>query len=168
MGRRVFAERRVNIVVAMSDAKASNNMDDVLSTYSLGSCIGVAVYDAHARVGGLLHYQLPASSADLQRARERPLMFADTGMQWLMGEVQRLGGQPRRLRVRLAGGAQMLNDGGLFDIGRRNHAAIRKILWQLGLFIEAEYVGGTAPRTLMLNVGNGALLIKSGGENIAA
>jgi chemotaxis protein CheD len=158
----------VTIVVRVSDAQTSANPDDVLATYSLGSCIGVTLYDPQAGVGGLLHYQLPASSADPQRAAERPLMFADTGMDWLMKELARLGVEKRRLRVRLAGGAQMLNDSGLFDIGRRNHAAIRKILYRLGLFIETEQVGGNLPRTLFLSVSDGSLIIKTGGIELAA
>ena len=48
----------MNIVIGVSDAKASNNVDDVLATYSLGSCIGVTVYDAHARVGGVKTHAL--------------------------------------------------------------------------------------------------------------
>ena len=58
----------------------------------------------------------------------------------------------------------MLNDQGLFDIGRRNHAAIRKLLWQRGLFIDGERIGGTLPRTMELAVGDGTLSIKCGDE----
>jgi len=39
----------VNIVVGVSDMKVSNDVDSVLITYSLGSCIGIAVYDSEAR-----------------------------------------------------------------------------------------------------------------------
>jgi chemotaxis protein CheD len=156
----------VNVIVGISDAKVSADPQDVLATYSLGSCIGVAVYDPHARVGGLLHFQLPSAGADPNRGQDRPLMFADTGTNWLLKEVQSLGANQRRLRVRIAGAAQMLNDSGLFDIGRRNHAAIRKILWQYGLFIECEHIGGDKPRTMLLNMNNGELMIKSMGASL--
>src|SRR5438128_8921018 len=145
----------------MSEVKASRNLDDVLITYSLGSCIGVAVYDRQARVGGLLHYQLPAASLNLQRAAERPAMFADTGMDALFAGVTALGAQKRRLKVWIAGAAQILDDTGLFDIGRRNHAAIRKILWQNGMFIESEHVGGRLPRTMCLRIEDGTVSIRS-------
>jgi chemotaxis protein CheD len=71
-----------------------------------------------------------------------------------------MGAEKKRMRVRMAGGAKMLNDQGLFDIGRRNHAAIRKIMWQNGMFIDAEHVGGTYPRNMQLNISDGSLLIK--------
>jgi chemotaxis protein CheD len=133
-------------------------------TYSLGSCIGVALYDRAAKVGGMLHYQLPSSTADPQRAAEKPLMFADTGMAWLLGKMAQRGAESRRMQVIVAGGANMLNDHGLFDIGRRNHASIRKILWQHRMFITAEHVGGAAPRTMLLNVADGAVAIKCNDE----
>ena len=151
------------ITINVSDARSSGNPGDVLVTHSLGSCIGVCLYDPHARVAGLLHYQLPSSTLDAMRAKERPAMFADTGMALLLAQMEALGAQKRRMKVRLAGGAAMLNDASSFNIGKRNHAAIRKILWQHGMFIETEDVGGNAPRTVYLAVADGALTIKSGG-----
>jgi chemotaxis protein CheD len=69
------------IIVNVSDAKVSNKLVDVLATYSLGSCIGVCLYDPATSIGGMLHYQLPNSTIDAERAKEKPLMFADTGME---------------------------------------------------------------------------------------
>jgi chemotaxis protein CheD len=154
----------VTIVVNVSDARTSTRAEDVIATYSLGSCIGVSVYDPVAKCGGMLHYQLPTSTLDPQRARQNPLMFADTGMDHLLREVEGLGAQKKRLRVKIAGAAQMLNDGGLFNIGRRNHAAIRKILWQHGLFLDGEDVGGSCPRNLYLRIADGTAETKTQGE----
>ena len=52
----------MNIVVGVADMKISNDPDSVLVTHSLGSCIGVAVYDRAVHAGGLLHFMLPDSS----------------------------------------------------------------------------------------------------------
>ncbi len=155
----------MTIVVNVSDARASNDPAAVLATYSLGSCIGVSLYDPLARVGGMLHFQLPTASLDADKAQRNPMMFADSGMKQLTQMMARLGAEPRRLKVKMAGGAQMLADGNLFNIGRRNHAAIRKILWQTGLLIEAEEVGGSRPRNLYLNVADGTVSIKAGGTS---
>jgi chemotaxis protein CheD len=70
-----------------------------------------------------------------------------------------------RLQVKLAGGAEILNDGKLFSIGRRNHTAIRKVLWQHGLMVSAEQVGGTEPRTVYLHLKDGTTLIKNNGQS---
>lgn len=155
----------MKIIIGVSDARVSADSSDVLATYSLGSCIGVTAYDPVVRIGGLLHFQLPSGSADAQRAAQRPLMFADTGMAALLRDLESHGAQKKHLKIKLAGGAQMLNDAALFNIGKRNHAAIRKVLWQHGLFVEAEAVGGTTPRSLFLSIATGALLLKSGSES---
>ena len=157
----------MTIVVNVSDAKVSRDPDAVLATYALGSCVGVSLYDAEARVAGLLHFQLPTSTMDARKATANPFMFADSGMDSLLKEMERGGAQKRRMKVRLAGAAQMLNDSGLFNIGRRNHAAIRKVLWQQGMFIESEEIGGATPRTMYLRVADGSLTIKSGTESIS-
>lgn len=167
-GQTNFTEGDVSIVVGVSDVKVSADPDEVLITYALGSCIGVSLHDPFAKVAGLLHYQLPSSTADPARALERPCMYADSGMKVLLTELSRMGATQRCLRVRLAGAAKMLNDSMFFDIGRRNHVAIRKIIFQLGMLIDSEHVGGTAPRTMVVKVCDGSLTIKSNGEVIAA
>ena len=153
------------IVVNISDAKAANDPNVVLATYSLGSCIAVALYDPIAHIGGMLHFQLPSSSIDPDRARQFPLMYADTGMECLLHQMGDLGARPKCLKVKLAGAAQMLNDQNSFDIGRRNHAAIRKILWQYGMFIDAQDTGGSTPRNLYLAVADGIVTVKTNGQD---
>ena len=157
----------MNIVVAISDAKVSSRAEDVIMTYSLGSCIAVALFDPLVKVAGMLHFQLPSSTADAARAAERPLMYGDTGMLWLLEKMSQRGAERRRLQVHLAGGANMLNDHGLFDIGRRNHASIRKILWHNKMLINAEHVGGASPRNIQINVVDGSVVIKHNNEYIA-
>jgi hypothetical protein len=55
---------RMQVVVGVADMKVSNRPEEVLVTHALGSCIGVAIYDPEAKVGGLLHFMLPDSSLD--------------------------------------------------------------------------------------------------------
>ena len=55
------------IVVGMADCRISDTPGQVLATYALGSCIGLAIHDAKAGVGGLLHFMLPDSSIDRWR-----------------------------------------------------------------------------------------------------
>jgi len=150
--------------VNVSDAKTSRNPVATLLTHALGSCIGVMLYDGGARVAGMLHFQLPAAASNPGRAKENPAMFADTGMAEVLDQMLRLGATSQQLRVKIAGGAEMLNDGKLFSIGRRNHAAIRKILWQRGLLMDAEDVGGTRPRTVRMRVADGTVTVRSDGE----
>jgi chemotaxis protein CheD len=148
------------IIINVSDAKVSNNSEDVLATYSLGSCIGVCVYDASTTIGGMLHFQLPDSTIDAQRASESPFMFADSGMQILIDKLLSMGANKKRLKVKIAGGAAMANGPSGFDIGKRNFLSIRKVLWQVGMFIDTADVGGSSPRNLYLKMSDGTVTVK--------
>ena len=154
----------MKIVVSISDARVSNDPNDELVTYSLGSCIGVAIHDPITRIGGMLHYQLPSARMDSAKADLNPLMFADTGMKYLIEKMQALGANRKRLQIKIAGGAQVMNDAKTFQIGKRNHAAIRQILWKNGMFINAEDVGGHNARNLSLRIDDGTVQVKSQGN----
>ena len=145
------------IVVGMADCRVGDASSQVLATYALGSCIGLAIHDPKAAVGGLLHFMLPDSAIDPARGRENPWMFADTGIPRLLAEVCARGAVKRRLVVRAVGGASMMDPENVFDIGRRNYQAMRKILWKAGVLIHAEAVGGARSRTVRLEVGSGKL-----------
>jgi chemotaxis protein CheD len=154
---------KARVIVDISDAKVSNDPSDVLVTYSLGSCIGVCLYDPAIHAGGMLHYQLPSSKMDMQRACERPFMFADTGMKLLLNELQSIGASLARMQVKLAGGANMATGPQGFDVGKRNYLAIRKILWSAGMIIHAEDVGGASARNLYMDVADGTVTVRSSG-----
>ncbi|MGE5487667.1 MAG: chemotaxis protein CheD [bacterium] len=151
------------VVVGIADCQVSNDPECTLATYALGSCIAVAIWDPVVRVGGLLHYMLPDSGIDGVKSRERPYMFADTGIPLLFRRAYEYGAQKHRMLVRVAGGAQVMDDNGVFDIGKRNYLALRRILWKAGVLIHAEDVGGTESRSLRLEVPTGALWLRTAG-----
>ena len=153
----------IKTTVNISDAKVSDNPAVTLVTYSLGSCIGVCVYDPRSRIGGMLHYQLPVSKMDPERAKRDPFMFADTGMKILVGKMMSMGASKKRLLIKIAGGASMSNGPAGFDIGKRNYLALRKICWMNSLFIDKEDVGGSSPRNMYLNMADGTVTVKSDG-----
>jgi chemotaxis protein CheD len=151
------------ITIGIADCRVSNQPDDALVTYALGSCIGVAVYDPTAKVAGLLHLMLPDSSLDPEKARNKPFMYADTGIPRLFHSAYALGADKKRMTVWLVGGAQVLDPASAFHIGKRNHLACRRILWAAGVMIHGEEVGGTVSRTVRLEVGAGKLAWNHGG-----
>ncbi|SHL13559.1 chemotaxis protein CheD [Desulfatibacillum alkenivorans DSM 16219] len=148
----------------ISDLKVSNNPDVTLVTYSLGSCIGLAVWDPEVRVGGMLHYMLPDSSISQEKAKANPAMFADTGIPALFKACYKLGAQKQRMIVKVAGGAQLMDESGFFNIGKRNYAALRKMFWRNKVMVAAEDIGGMVNRTIRLNIGTGELIMKVSGK----
>jgi chemotaxis protein CheD len=150
--------------VGVSDMKCSCSGRDQIVTHALGSCIGVAIHDSEARVGGILHYMLPLSQVDRAKATANPFMFGDLGIPLLFEEAYRLGARKERLRVVIAGGAQVFEQEDTFAIGKRNIVIARKLFWKNNVLIAAENVGGSIPRTLYLDIGSGRTWFSSRGE----
>ncbi len=150
--------------VGVSDLKVCASEGDVIVTHALGSCVGIAIHDPEACVGGILHYMLPLSAVDPEKSRDNPMMFGDMGIPMLFEEVYRYGGRKERLRVVMAGGAQVFEDNDFFDIGKRNVIIARKLFWKNNVLIAAEDVGGHIPRTLYLRIGSGETYFTSRGE----
>ena len=153
-------------VVDIADLQVTDDARATLVTYSLGSCIGVAIWDPKVRVGGMLHYMLPESSLSPEKAKAKPAMFADTGIPALFRATYELGAGKKNIIVKIAGGSSLLDDNGTFNIGKRNYIMLRKIFWKNGVLIGAEDVGGSLSRTVRLDVSTGRFTIKSRGREV--
>jgi chemotaxis protein CheD len=151
------------VIIGVGDCRVSRDPQSVLITYALGSCIALMIHDRQASVGGLLHFLLPESSLDQAKAQRNPYMFADTGIPLLFRAAYELGAAKRHMVVTAAGGAQMMDPQGTFNIGKRNHLAMRKILWKAGVLTQAEEIGGLISRTVRLEVASGRVLLREPG-----
>jgi len=154
------------LVVGVGDMKISNDPGAVLVTYSLGSCIGLVIYDPVAKVGGLLHYMLPESKIDGVKAQKNPYMFGDTGIPLLFKGTYKLGAKKNRLKIMVVGGAQILDQEGVFNIGKRNYTLLRKLFWKNSVMIDYENVGGQVNRTIKLKLKNGEAWLKMPGMDL--
>ena len=152
------------VVVDIADARVSNDPSDVLVTYSLGSCVGLTLYDPQECIGGLIHCMLPLSKIDPAKAAAAPAMFTDTGVMALLQAMFDLGASRRRLIAKVAGAAALMDEKVMFKIGERNFTVLRKILWKNDILIAAEETGGTIARSLYLYMDTGKTVIKSQGQ----
>jgi chemotaxis protein CheD len=144
--------------------KVSNNPDEVLITYSLGSCLGVIIYDPIVKVAGMLHSMLPLSKIDPHKATVSPYMFVDTGIPLLFRQAYSLGAEKNNIIVKAVGCSSLLDEKGFFKIGERNFTVLRKLLWKNNILIEKQDIGGSMSRTVSIIVGNGDVKIKSAGK----
>ena len=166
LGKWVIAPPRKALVVGVADMVASNDSSAELATYSLGSCLGITVFDPVKKVGGLLHIMLPDSKIDTAKGAAAPYMFVDTGVPRLFQAVCNMGAERRRLVIRAAGGSQLLDEKGIFNIGERNCEALKALLARNGYAIHAGDFGGTSSRTLRLDLATGNISIKTPGANL--
>ena len=155
---------RSSLTVDISDMKLTNNRDDVLVTYSLGSCVGLTLFDPIAGIGGMIHCMLPLSKIDPDKAKLKPYMFVDTGVAAMLGEMYAMGAQRQNLIAKVAGAGSPLGREETFRIGQRNYTILRKFLWKNNILIDKEDVGGSKARTLFLHMADGRTTVKSEGK----
>ena len=161
-----LASVKNNITVDISDMKITSNPDDVMVTYSLGSCVGLTLYDPVAGVGGMIHCMLPLSKIDREKAKMKPYMFVDTGVAAMLGELYKLGAQRQNIIAKVAGAGSPLGKEETFRIGQRNYTILRKFLWKNNILIAKEDVGGSKARTLSLYMKDGRTTVKSEGKEV--
>ena len=138
--------------------------DGIIITYALGSCIGITLYDPAIRLGGLLHIMLPARTDPND---PKIYKYADSGLHEMIRKLSAFGMVKSRTIVKIAGGAKMFEIRGNSDfgnIGQRNAAMVKKILMEERMRISAEDTGGNSARTMLLNAGNGDVIIRSAGK----
>jgi len=151
------------IRVEIGGLTVSADPEDTLISYALGSCLGMAIYDPVARIGGMIHSKVPVSRQSRPEIDGGPAMCADQGVTLLLQTLFDAGARKSRLIVAVAGCGNPVK-AITHDIGNRNYTIARKVLWKNGLFIHAEDVGGEKPRTITLAVATGEVHISSRGE----
>lgn len=158
------ANAESKLVVGIGELAVTDDGNSTLATYSLGSCLGVVLYDPVVHVGGLWHPMLPDSSIDRLKADRRPGMFIDTGWPAMLRLAGRLGAQVHRLKLYVVGGAQVMDPDGVFNIGRHNYLALRKQLREAEIPLMGEEIGGVENRTVYLYLQKGLLRIRCSGQ----
>jgi len=149
------------INVGIADLKVASG-SDILRTI-LGSCVGICLYDADAKVGGLSHIMLPVMKSSASSEKK----YADTAIPLLLDEMKKIGARKEKLIAKIIGGATMFNlseNSMMAEIGRNNIIKVREILDVMKIRIIAEDTGGDYGRTIDFYMENGEIKVKSLGK----
>jgi chemotaxis protein CheD len=138
-----------------------------LRCLGLGSCLGIALYEPRARIGGLAHAMLP--SFEQGRNKRNPARYVDTSIYIMIDEIIEKGGRKHNIHAKIVGGARMFSTMGLdtMDIGQRNIEAAKETLKKEGIPINAMDVGGNKGRTMSFDLKTGVIEIKTIREKIS-
>lgn len=138
----------------------SRKKHEILDAY-LGTCVGVALFDRKADVGGLLHILLPKPIGMAMQGR--PENYAETGLPIFIAALKDKGALPERMEATIAGGALVgplsETDMGL-DIGGRSAEIVERILKEEGIAIGKKEIGGFFSCRLSLKVDGWETLIE--------
>jgi len=125
----------------------------------LGSCVGVSLWTARLRVGGLNHYLLPHQ---LGRTEASP-RFGDNAMAQLLARVEALGAHTDEVEAGVFGGAVLLATSSN-RLGADNAAAAWRFLRARGIRVVAEDTGGSQARRIRFDLATGQVdVTKIGG-----
>ncbi len=151
--------------VNFSEMKISSNPVETLVAFSIGSGIGMTIHDPVGGVGGVLNFILPDSTrANGTHPAKALFMFADTGITAFLKALFEQGAKAENLKVVIAGGAHIMDQTGVFNIGQKNLEALKASLGDFDVKIHHEAIGGTKSRTISLEIGSGRSIIKTYGE----
>ena len=153
------------IKVGMADLKTCVSPNGV-TTLGLGSCVGIAIRDPATKIGGLAHVMLPDSTAS-RNSQQNIAKFADTGIEELVKQMEKLGAKRSRMVAKIAGGATMFNFQGRADmvqIGDRNVEASKAKLKELNIPLLAQDTGANYGRTVTFFPETGDFHIRAVGK----
>ena len=151
------------IKVGMADLKTCVSPNGV-TTLGLGSCVGIAIRDTSNKIGGLAHIMLPDSKA-MKNAQQNLAKFADTGVEELVKQMEKLGAKRSRMVAKIAGGATMFSFQGsgtnVGQVGDRNVDAVKA---KLKIPILASDTGANYGRTVIFYPESGDFHIRAVGK----
>lgn len=153
------------LMVKLAGLEVSKDAEGSLCSLPLGACLGVAIYDPIAKVGGMLHSLLPSSSHDPFRAALRPGLFLDTGLNALLDGMRQIGAKRENLRMFAAGAAEMIDESPVLNIGRSNQKMLDGLLERLGLKIHAQALGGKTNCSMEMFLATGLVRLKYSGDS---
>ena len=154
------------IKVGMADLKTCNSPDGLI-TLGLGSCVGVALRDPVTKIGGLAHVMLPDSTV-IRNSHQNIAKFADTGIDELIRQMEKLGAKKVRLTAKLAGGATMFqftSKSDMMQMGDRNVEVAKKKLKEHNIPILDQDTGANYGRTVTFYPETGEFHIRSVGKD---
>jgi chemotaxis protein CheD len=155
-------KNEVMVAVGLGEIHLSSDPSVVLACLGLGSCIGVSAYDPVSRVGAMAHIVLPqGSEADCERS---PAKFANSVLPFLVKEMEKKGAMKRRIIIKIAGGAKIINNvpaKSILDIGDRNVTAIKIAFAEHQLDLKAEDLLGKLGRSMWLHIETGITRVRT-------
>jgi len=151
--------------VAAGSYRVDTRKPMILEAY-LGTCVGVALYDPVAGVGGLMHLLLPEPATP--NAGFQTEKYASTGFPPFVQALYDQGATAENLKACIAGGALVgpVNDSDFeLDIGGRTTERVMQLIKAERIQVDKLETGGFFTCRLELNLKTGNFLIEPAGSD---
>jgi len=146
----------------------------VRRSHGLLTCLGLrsgaclTLYDPVSHVGGMVHI---TSSEANERQPNRPGKYASSAVEALIQSMERTGAARSRLVAAVVGGAEISLRGAeddtdtlVLDAGVCR--AVELELQREGIPLNAQEVGGKSDRSVVLDISQGTLTVKTGDQSL--
>jgi chemotaxis protein CheD len=144
---------------------AVSEIETVFVSLSLGSCVGVALYDREKKMGAMAHVMLPKIwKTDMVNENYNIYKFADAVIPKMIDELLKKDCSLQKITAKIAGGAHMfpgISEAEIMDIGKQNSAAVKQELDKYGIKITGSEIGGHIGRTVKFNTSTGEVIVKT-------
>lgn len=132
----------------------------ILQSKAIGSCIAVIAYDAVQNIGAIAHVMLPGAAPVDKKFGEKTKYAADA-IDAMVSRMVHLGSGNEDIEVALVGGGNVLNRED-DTICKDNIESTLELLKRKRLRVRAQAVGGTARRSVSLDVEYGIISYTEG------
>jgi chemotaxis protein CheD len=151
------------MIVGIGEIIVSDDPNTFIKSYALGSCVALIIYDNLTKMAGMAHIALSNSSIDKNKSKILPGYFADTGVAEILSMLYKKGAiiNKQNLIIKLAGGADVIDNFNFFHIGKNNIAQIRNLILKYGLSIKNEDTGGKVYRTVSIYPATGLVKLQN-------
>ncbi len=153
--------------VASGSFEVGNTQPRRLQAF-LGTCVGVAAFDAAAGVGGIIHLLLPEPAG--RWSVDQPEKYAATGVPLFLRQLLKLGATRESMQVIVAGGAlvgPLTPQDMSLDIGGRTAEKAYIALHTEGIAVKRAETGGFFTCCLELDMQRWTCEIKPSGFDIS-
>ncbi|WP_076412051.1 chemotaxis protein CheD [Shewanella sp. UCD-KL12] len=155
-------DNKHNKVIARVDPGAFyiSSHDEYIFT-RLGSCVAACIWDPLLGIGGLNHFLLPERELheDWHQLTSYSCRYGNLAMEQLINGILKAGGQRKRLKAKIFGGAQMTKSS-VLNVGLSNIEFVKEYLSLEGIEIEKEDLAGPWPRKVLFHPNSGKVLLK--------
>jgi putative nucleotidyltransferase with HDIG domain len=149
--------------VAAGSYRVDTAKPTILEAY-LGTCVGVALHDPVAGVGGLIHLLLPEPTS--VESASQPEKYASTGFPLFLQALYDAGAAAENMRASIAGGALVgpIDDSDFeLDVGGRTSERVMQFIADENIKVEQLETGGFFTCRLILNLNTGKCRIEPAG-----
>ena len=132
----------------------------ILQSKAIGSCIAIVAYDTAKNAGALAHVMLPGK-APVRKKRRQETRYAADAIDKMVNQMSQLGSKTEDIEVFLVGAANVLrreDD----TICRDNIESVLELLAKKRLKVKAQALGGTARRSVSLDIERGIVSCAEG------